>query len=87
MGILVGLENVIIFKMAPFIPSDKIGKVTGTAGVMYGVGGYFPPIVLGIIKQSTGSYSIGMYLIAVVGIICLALLQKEYISGAHKIVK
>ena len=52
MGILVGLENVIIFKMAPFIPSDKIGKVTGTAGVMYGVGGYFPPIVLGIIKQS-----------------------------------
>ncbi|AKP67841.1 nitrate/nitrite transporter [Companilactobacillus ginsenosidimutans] len=87
MGILVGVGNGIIFKMVPFVSSGNTGAVTGFVGAMGGLGGYFPPIVLGIIKQSTGGYSIGLYLIAVVAIICLVLLQKEYITGAHKIVK
>lgn len=86
-AILVGLGNGIIFKMVPFVSSGNTGAVTGFVGAMGGLGGYFPPIILGIIKQSTGGYQIGIYLIAVVAIICLVLLQKEYISGAHKIVK
>ncbi len=87
LGILVGLGNGIIFKMVPFVSSGNTGAVTGFVGAMGGLGGYFPPIILGIIKQSTGGYQIGIYLIAVVAIICLVLLQKEYISGARKIVK
>lgn len=86
-AILVGMGNGIIFKMVPFVSSGNTGAVTGFVGAMGGLGGYFPPIVLGIIKQSTGGYEIGIYLIAVVALICLVLLQKEYISGEHKIVK
>ncbi|MFD1471639.1 nitrate/nitrite transporter [Companilactobacillus mishanensis] len=86
-AILVGLGNGIIFKMVPFVSSGNTGAVTGFVGAMGGLGGYFPPIVLGVIKQSTGGYEIGIYLIAVVAVISLILLQKEYISGSRKIVK
>ncbi|MQS89952.1 nitrate/nitrite transporter [Companilactobacillus mishanensis] len=86
-AILVGLGNGIIFKMVPFVSSGNTGAVTGFVGAMGGLGGYFPPIVLGVIKQSTGGYEIGIYLIAVVALISLILLQKEYISGSRKIVK
>lgn len=86
-GILVGLGNGIIFKMVPFVSDSNTGAVTGFVGAMGGLGGYFPPIILGVIKQATGGYQLGIYLIAVFAIICLVLLQKVYISGSHKIVK
>jgi len=85
-AILVGLGNGIIFKMVPFVSSGNTGAVTGFVGAMGGLGGYFPPIILGLIKQMTGSYKIGIYLIAIFGIICLVLLQKIYISGSRRIV-
>ncbi|MFC6322368.1 nitrate/nitrite transporter [Companilactobacillus baiquanensis] len=86
LAILVGLGNGIIFKMVPFVSSGNTGAVTGFVGAMGGLGGYFPPIILGLIKQMTGSYKIGIYLIAIFGIICLVLLQKIYISGSRRIV-
>lgn len=86
LAVLVGLGNGIIFKMVPFVSSGNTGAVTGFVGAMGGLGGYFPPIVLGLIKQMTGSYKIGIYLIAIFGIICLVLLQKIYISGSRRIV-
>ncbi|MFD1418058.1 nitrate/nitrite transporter [Companilactobacillus keshanensis] len=86
MAILVGIGNGIIFKMVPFVSSGNTGAVTGFVGAMGGLGGYFPPIILGLIKQMTGSYKIGIYLIAIFGIICLVLLQKIYISGSRRIV-
>ncbi|WP_125588614.1 nitrate/nitrite transporter [Companilactobacillus jidongensis] len=87
LGILVGIGNGIIFKMVPFVSDSNTGAVTGFVGAMGGLGGYFPPIILGVIKQATGGYQLGIYLIAVFAIICLVLLQKVYISGSHKIVK
>lgn len=87
LAILVGLGNGIIFKMVPFVSSGNTGAVTGFVGAMGGLGGYFPPVILGFIKEATGGYQVGIYLIALVGIICLILLQRKYISGAHKIVK
>ncbi|APX72674.1 MFS transporter [Companilactobacillus allii] len=86
-GVLVGLGNGIIFKMVPFVSDSNTGAVTGFVGAMGGLGGYFPPIILGVIKQATGTYELGIYLIAVFAIICLVLLQRVYISGEHKIVK
>lgn len=86
LAVLVGLGNGIIFKMVPFVSSGNTGAVTGFVGAMGGLGGYFPPIILGLIKQMTGSYKIGIYLIAIFGIICLVLLQKIYISGSRRIV-
>lgn len=87
LAVLVGLGNGIIFKMVPFVSSGNTGAVTGFVGAMGGLGGYFPPIILGFIKQYTGSYEIGIYLIAIFAIICLILLQRIYISGSNRIVK
>ena len=45
---------------------DKVGAVTGVVGAAGGLGGFFPPVVMGIVKSSTGSYGLGFILMAVV---------------------
>jgi NNP family nitrate/nitrite transporter-like MFS transporter len=48
--------------------------VTGVVGAAGGLGGFFPPIVMGIVKSATGSYTIGFLLMAVVAACCLGVL-------------
>jgi len=42
----------------------EIGVVTGLVGALGGLGGFFPPIVLGIVKEITGGYALGFVLLA-----------------------
>jgi NNP family nitrate/nitrite transporter-like MFS transporter len=39
---------------------------------MGGLGGFFPPLALGIIRQQTGSFLWGFVLLAVFAVLCLA---------------
>ncbi|MGC8668184.1 MAG: MFS transporter [Chthonomonadales bacterium] len=67
----IGLGNGAVFKLVPqFFPKDT-GTVTGLVGAMGGLGGFFPPLVLGIIKKQTGAYDLGFILLSVFCAVCL----------------
>jgi len=63
-----------VFKLVPeFFPS-AVGSVTGLVGAAGGLGGFFPPLVLGELKQQTGSYAPGFVCLAVFALLCLGVL-------------
>jgi NNP family nitrate/nitrite transporter-like MFS transporter len=45
-------------------PADKVGGVTGVVGAAGGLGGFIPPLLMGSVYGSTGSYAIGLLLLA-----------------------
>jgi NNP family nitrate/nitrite transporter-like MFS transporter len=47
-------------------PASKVGSVTGVVGAAGGLGGFVPPLIMGSVYGSTGSYAIGLVLLAVV---------------------
>ena len=61
---LLGLGNGAVFKLVPQYFPSEVGVVTGLVGALGGLGGFFPPIVLGVLKQTTGSYTLGFILLA-----------------------
>ena len=46
------------------VPAGQVGSVTGLVGAMGGLGGFLPPIVMGLVFQATGSYAIGLMLLS-----------------------
>jgi NNP family nitrate/nitrite transporter-like MFS transporter len=68
---LLGLGNGAVFKMVPEVSSANVGAVTGIVGAAGGVGGFFPPIVLGIINEATGAYTLGFVLLTCFAAACL----------------
>jgi NNP family nitrate/nitrite transporter-like MFS transporter len=69
---LLGLGNGAVFKLVPASFPTEVGTVTGLVGAIGGLGGFFPPIVLGVLKQTTGSYTIGFVLLALFALAALA---------------
>lgn len=67
-----GLGNGAVFKLVPQYFPLETGTVTGLVGAFGGLGGFFPPLVLGVVKDSTGSYFIGFILLAAFAALCLA---------------
>jgi NNP family nitrate/nitrite transporter-like MFS transporter len=47
---------------------------TGGFGAAGGLGGFFPPLVMGVVKAATGGYALGFVLLAAVALGCLAVL-------------
>ncbi|OGI13833.1 MAG: hypothetical protein A3I68_01980 [Candidatus Melainabacteria bacterium RIFCSPLOWO2_02_FULL_35_15] len=69
----VGLGNGAVFKLVPeYFPKDT-GTVTGLVGAMGGLGGFFPPLVLGYIKTYTGQYDLGFLLLSIFCLTCMFL--------------
>ena len=67
-----GLGNGAVFKLVPeYFPKDT-GTVTGLVGAFGGLGGFFPPLVVGMIRSQTGSYSVGFLLLSAFALMCLA---------------
>jgi NNP family nitrate/nitrite transporter-like MFS transporter len=46
------------------VPATQVGSVTGLVGAAGGLGGFFPPLVMGVVFQATGSYAIGLMLLS-----------------------
>ncbi len=73
MGML-GMGNGAVFQLVPQRFPDRIGLVTGVVGAAGGLGGFFLPTVLGIVKDSVGSYATGLIafgVIFLVGVVAL----------------
>ena len=68
-----GLGNGAVFKLVPQHFPKETGTVTGLVGAFGGLGGFFPPLVLGVIRDATGNYWPGFILLAVFASLCLAI--------------
>jgi NNP family nitrate/nitrite transporter-like MFS transporter len=67
MAAALGLGNGAVFALlGRMVPGPMVGSATGVVGAAGGLGGFLPPIVMGLIFQATGSYAIGLMLLAVV---------------------
>ncbi|MER7499368.1 MFS transporter [Nonomuraea pusilla] len=65
MALALGLGNGAVFALlGRAIPAPMVGSATGVVGAAGGLGGFLPPIVMGLILQATGSYAIGLMLLA-----------------------
>jgi NNP family nitrate/nitrite transporter-like MFS transporter len=80
-----GLGNGAVFKLVPQHFPDQVGTVTGLVGAAGGLGGFFPPLLLGLFKDQIGSYAPGFVLLAVVVVICLFLNRRILVSGTSAI--
>ena len=74
MAAAIGLGNGAVFKLVPEYFPNSVGSVTGLVGAAGGLGGFFPPLVLGMIKQHTGSFTMGFVLLSVFALGCRAVL-------------
>jgi NNP family nitrate/nitrite transporter-like MFS transporter len=74
MAICLGLGTGATFKLVPEWFPDKVGAVTGVVGAAGGLGGFFPPLVMAVVKSDTGSYALGFVLMAAVAAIALIVL-------------
>ena len=71
MATAIGLGNGAVFKLVPEYFPRSVGSVTGLVGAAGGLGGFFPPLVLGGVHETTGSFSGGFVLLAVFSLTCL----------------
>jgi MFS transporter, NNP family, nitrate/nitrite transporter len=50
--------------VAQLVPAGQVGAVTSVVGAAGGLGGFFPPLVMGAVYGALGSYAIGFLLLA-----------------------
>ncbi len=67
-----GLGNGAVFKAVPQEFPSSTGAATGIVGAAGGLGGFFPPIVMGIVKDHFDTYALGFVGLLVFTGICLA---------------
>jgi NNP family nitrate/nitrite transporter-like MFS transporter len=83
MGLL-GMGNGAVFQLVPQRFAREIGVVTGVVGAAGGIGGFFLPTLLGVLKQWTGSFGGGFLVFALSGLGCTAALL--YVSRSWQTV-
>ncbi|GIE97758.1 MFS transporter [Paractinoplanes rishiriensis] len=54
-------------------PAHQVGSVTGVVGAAGGLGGFVPPLVMGVIYGQLGNYALGLVLLAIVALAALLL--------------
>ena len=76
MAAAIGLGNGAVFKLVPEYFPNSVGSVTGLVGAAGGLGGFFPPLVLGIVREHTGNFMIGFILLALFALCCFGVLLR-----------
>lgn len=57
-------SGAVFAQVARLVPAEQVGSVTGVVGAAGGLGGFFPPLVMGTIYGATHDYSWGFILLA-----------------------
>ena len=75
MAVFLGLGTGAVFTwVAQRAPAERVGTVTGIVGAAGGLGGFFPPLVMGATyNAATNSYALGLWLLVVTALLALAL--------------
>ncbi|MBS1854346.1 MAG: MFS transporter [Acidobacteria bacterium] len=76
---LLGLGNGAVFKLVPQFFPGNTATVTGLVGAMGGLGGFFPPLLLGTFRDATGSVAPGFFLLAATSAIMWGLNQRIFV--------
>lgn len=70
-----GLGMGAVFAWVPLLaPADRVGSVSGVVAAAGGLGGYFPPLVMGATYDAAhNSYSLGLWLLFATAVVALVL--------------
>ena len=68
-AVMMGLGNGAVFKLVPQYFPLETGTVTGLVGAMGGLGGFFPPLLLGFFRDRMGTVWPGFVLLALVSLV------------------
>src|SRR6516165_3370287 len=66
---LLGIGNGAVFKLVPQYFPKQVGTVTGLVGAMGGLGGFFPPLLLGFFRDHLHAVWPGFLLLALLSLI------------------
>jgi NNP family nitrate/nitrite transporter-like MFS transporter len=81
-AVMLGLGNGAVFKLVPQYFPGQVGTVTGLVGAAGGLGGFFPPLVLGILKDVAGTFVPGFLFLAGFALLCLVLTRRRLGAAA-----
>ncbi len=76
---LLGLGNGAVFKLVPQYFPAETGTVTGLVGAMGGLGGFFPPLLLGFFRDRTGQVWPGFVLLAATALALYAVNRRVFV--------
>src|SRR5262245_53962933 len=65
-----GIGNGAVFKLVPQYFPKGTATVTGLVGAFGGLGGFFPPLVLGVLRDATGAYTWGFIFLSAFSLFC-----------------
>jgi NNP family nitrate/nitrite transporter-like MFS transporter len=84
MAAALGLGNGAVFALVGTrVEAAQVGSVTGLVGAAGGLGGFLPPIVMGLVYQATGDYAIGLMLLSDVALAGLVFTAWRLRPGAE----
>jgi hypothetical protein len=78
---LMGLGNGAVFKLVPEHFPTETGTVTGLVGALGGLGGFFPPLLLGLCRDTLGVLWPGFTLLAATALVLRAANQRVFRPG------
>lgn len=82
-----GAGNGAVFKLVPAEFPNDAGAASGIVGAAGGLGGFFPPLFMGIVEDATGTYTLGFVGLLVFTAACLVLalwlLRTAELRGLH----
>jgi NNP family nitrate/nitrite transporter-like MFS transporter len=68
-----GLGSGAVFKLVPTEFPESVGAATGIVGAAGGLGGFFPPLVMGVVKDATGDFVLGFVFLVAFALVCATL--------------
>ena len=77
-AMLLGLGNGAVFKLVPERFPKDTGTVTGLVGALGGLGGFFPPILLGLFRDRLGAIWPGFVLLSLTALALRAANQRVF---------
>jgi NNP family nitrate/nitrite transporter-like MFS transporter len=82
---LLGLGNGAIFKLVPQYFPRETGTVTGLVGALGGLGGFFPPLLLGFFRDRTGTTWPAFALLALTSLILWRVNARVFVPDQQKL--
>jgi NNP family nitrate/nitrite transporter-like MFS transporter len=73
MAMFLGLGSGAVFKLVPLSFPKATGAATGIVGAAGGLGGFFPPLFLGLVKDATGDFVLAFVLLVAFAWLCAGL--------------
>lgn len=81
MAFFLGLGSGAVFKQVPLYFPSSTGAATGIVGAAGGLGGFFPPLLLGVVKDASGDYVLAFVFLVAFAWMCAGMALSALDSG------